>query len=99
MKSKITSLDDALKRIDELEAEIVSLKERITELENRPTSGRKVHNEQWMANYDMFVELYEAGNSIPVIVESTPFSRRTVYRYKSYYDSIHKLQIDNEPKK
>lgn len=83
------TLEDALLRIEELEVECASLRAKLDEYENRLAPGRKPHNDKWQADYAVFVEHYENGEPIPVIVESTPFSRRTVYRYKKYYDSLH----------
>ena len=88
MKSKITTLEQALNRIKELETELSEVKEQLEYYKNRPASGRKPHDDKWQANYDLFVELYEGGNNISSIIEKTPFSRRTVYRYKEYYDSV-----------
>lgn len=93
MPTKINNLNDALCRISELEDEIKVLKAQIQELEKITPAGRKVHDDKWKACYDVFVKHYEAGESIPVIVESTPFSRRTVYRYKEYYDKVNKGNI------
>lgn len=83
------TLEEALARINELELECASLRKQLTEYENRLLPGRKPHNEKWQSDYAIFVEHYEKGESIPTIVESTPFSRRTIYRYKKYYDSLH----------
>lgn len=83
------TLEEALARIHELEQECSSLRNRLIEYENRLLPGRKPHNEKWQSDYAVFVKHYEKGESIPSIVESTPFSRRTVYRYKKYYDSLH----------
>ena len=82
------TLEDALLRISELEAECASLRAKLAEHEKRLPPGRKPHNDRWQADYALFVEHYENGESIPTIVESTPFSRRTAYRYKKYYDSL-----------
>lgn len=90
MSPKINNLNDALQKISELESKIEILEARIQELEKITPAGRKVHDDKWKACYDVFVKHYEAGESIPLIIETTPFSRRTVYRYKEYYDRIHK---------
>lgn len=86
MSSKNMTFDEAIKRISELEEEVSMLKAQIVRLEERLPVGRKKHDEKWMSCYDQFVSLYEKGEKIPVIVEKTGFSRRTVYRYKEYYD-------------
>lgn len=86
-KSKnINTLEDALRRIEELENECNFLRAQLSEYEKRPLAGRKPHNEKWQADYTIFVEHYEQGESISSIIESTPFSRRTIYRYKQYYE-------------
>lgn len=82
------TIEQALQRIEELELECESLRSALAKYEDRLTPGRKPHDEKWQAGYDIFVEHYEKGESIPAIVETTPFSRRTVYRYKKYYDSL-----------
>lgn len=88
MDYTIQTLDDALRRISELESICEEQRSRIEELENRKIAGRKIHDSGWQANYDIFVPLYESGESIPTIVEKTGISRRTVYRYKAYYDNL-----------
>lgn len=82
------TLEEAVKRIHELEEECAILREELHNYENRSIPGRKPHNEKWQADYAVFVEHYENGESIPLIVENTSFSRRTVYRYKKYYDML-----------
>lgn len=86
--SKYETLEDAIKRIHELEHECAMLRNQINIYENKVQPGRKPHNEKWQADYAVFVELYEKGESIPSIIENTPFSRRTIYRYKKYYDTL-----------
>lgn len=83
-----TNLEDAILRIKELETICAEQKARIEELENRKIAGRRIHDSGWQANYDLFLPLYENGESIPAIVEKTGISRRTVYRYKAYYDKL-----------
>lgn len=80
------TLEEALERIKVLEEECAKLRIRIEQLEEIKPGGRKPHDGKWQANYNHFVELYESGDTIPMIIEKTSFSRRTVYRYKSYYD-------------
>ena len=87
MDKQIQTLEEALMRISELESICRAQQIRIEELENRKIAGRKIHDTGWQANYDLFVPLYERGESIPTIVEQTGISRRTIYRYKSYYDN------------
>lgn len=87
---KKMTLDDALKRIKELEDENARLKEELEYYKNRKTGGRKKHDEQWMQGYNDFVVQYESGKTIMEIVDSGLCSRRTAYRYKTYYDEINK---------
>lgn len=82
------NLEQALKRIQELEEENATLRDKLTQYENRDRSGRKKHDAKWQASYNEWVNLYEQGMSIMEIVNRTDFSRRTCYRYKSYYDRI-----------
>ena len=84
---KIT-LEDALKKIKKLEEENAKLKEELEYYKNRKIGGRKKHDEQWMQGYNDFVVLYEGGKTIMEIVETGLCSRRTAYRYKSYYDEL-----------
>ncbi len=84
------TLEQAIKRIEELEAECNLLREQLSKYENNLPAGRKPHNEKWQSDFSVFVEHYEKGENIPTIIETTPFSRRTIYRYKKYYDELHK---------
>ena len=91
------TLDEAIERIHELEHECAELRKQLEIYENKLQPGRKPHNEKWQADYAIFVEHYENGENIPTIIESTPFSRRTIYRYKKYYDSLRdNLESDDE---
>lgn len=89
---KTYTLQEALARIDELESEIARLNQLLEKYEDRIPAGRKKHDAKWSACYDQFVTLYEAGDPIKVIIEKTNFSRRTVYRYKEYYDRLAKKE-------
>lgn len=82
------TLEQAKKRIVELEEENTRLKAEIEEYRNRKMSGRKKHNDKWMDAYNSFVVKYEDGLSIVEIAEQNEISRRTAYRYKAYYDKI-----------
>ncbi len=79
------TLEEALKRIDELEKENAELKEKLASVK---PGGRRPHDEKWMAKYSDFVVDYEAGKSIAEIVAIGDISRRTAYRYKEYYDTL-----------
>ena len=56
---KILTLEDALKRIEELENENAELKKELEYYKNRKMSGRQKHNAKWMAIYNDFVADYE----------------------------------------
>ena len=58
---KIVTLEDALRRIAELEKENVELREELEYYKNRKMSGRQKHNAKWMAIYNDFVACYESG--------------------------------------
>jgi len=86
----ITTLEEALSRIAELELENKTLRKELERYKNITPAGRKVHDEIWMASYNEFAKKYEAGMSIMEIVDKSEISRRTAYRYKAYYDEINK---------
>ena len=87
---KIKTLEDALKRIEELEKENASLREELEYYKNRKMSGRKKHNAKWMSLYNDFVSGYEDGMTLVEIAERNNVSERTIYRYKAYYDEMNK---------
>ena len=90
--------EDALKRIEELEKENTMLRKELEYYENRKTSGRQKHNDKWMAIYNDFVICHENGMTVAEIAERNQVSKRTIYRYRSYYDKIKKKNIsDNTP--
>ncbi len=89
------TLEDALKRIKELERENKKLKEELEYYKNRKTGGRKKHDEKWTESYNDFVIFYEGGKNIMEIVDTGLCSRRTAYRYKAYYDAMMKEKNDN----
>ncbi len=82
------TLKEAQLRIEELERENASLKAELAKFEGKKPAGRRVHNEKWTENYDMFVSLFEKGHTMIEITDMTGFSRRTCYRYKEYYDRL-----------
>ena len=84
----VKTLEEALSLIAELEAENRTLREELEYYKSRKPSGRKKHDETWMASYNDFAAKYEAGMSIMEIVNLGEISRRTAYRYKSYYDAL-----------
>ena len=84
----ITTLEDALNRICELESENQTLREELEKYKNITPAGRKKHDEIWMASYQDFAVKYESGMTIMEIVNEGSISRRTAYRYKAYYDEL-----------
>ena len=86
----IKTLEEALKYISELEAENRALRVELDHFRSRKPSGRKKHDEAWMASYNDFAMKYEDGMSIMEIVSLGEISRRTAYRYKAYYDAMKK---------
>ncbi len=93
---KIKTLEDALKRIKELEKEVAELKAENEKLRNRNFGGRKKHDEAWMSAYNDFAVKYESGMTIMEIVEEGEISRRTAYRYLSFYKEMRKGTRENE---
>ena len=82
------NLEEAKAKISELEKENERLRARIAELESKRSGGRKKHNAEWQASYNDFVVEYENGSTIMEIVDKGQISRRTAYRYLSYYREI-----------
>ena len=94
------TLEDALKRIAELEEENAKLREELEFYKSKKYAGRQKHDERWMKSYNDFVIQYENGLTIMEIVEQGAISRRTAYRYKAYYDGLKKKSgIAEEGKK
>ncbi|MFR1492558.1 helix-turn-helix domain-containing protein [Eubacterium ventriosum] len=85
---KIETLEMALERIKELEAENQKLNEELEYYRTRKVSGRQKHNDKWQSIYNDFVVLYESGMSIAEIAKEKKLSERTIYRYKAYYDKV-----------
>ena len=89
---KSVTLEEALKRIDELEKENAELREELEYYRNRKLSGRQKHNAKWMAIYNDFVVGYESGMTMVEIAKRNNVSERTIYRYKAYYDKMKKKE-------
>ena len=87
---KSVTLEEALKRIEELEKENAELREELEYYRNRKLSGRQKHNAKWMAIYNDFVVGYESGMTMVEIAKRNNVSERTIYRYKAYYDKMNK---------
>ena len=84
------ALEEALKRIEELEKENTELREELEYYRNRKLSGRQKHNAKWMSIYNDFVIGYESGMTMIEIAKRNNVSERTMYRYKAYYDKMKK---------
>lgn len=89
---KIVTLEEALRRIAELEKENATLREELEYYKNRKLSGRQKHNEKWMAIYYDFVAGYESGMTMVEIAKRNNVSERTIYRYKAYYEKMKKAE-------
>ena len=92
---RILTLEDALKKIEELEKENAKLKDELEYYKNKKTSGRQKHNAKWMAIYNDFVACYESGMTMVEIAKRNNVSERTIYRYKVYGDKMEEAE-DNE---
>ncbi len=90
----IKTLEDALKRISELEEENRLLHIELESFKARKSAGRKKHDAAWTSSYNDFVVKYEGGMAIMEIVSLGNISRRTAYRYKAYYDELKKTGGD-----
>lgn len=88
----IKTLDEAIKRIDELEKENAALRAELEEYKGRKLAGRPKHDAAWMESYNDFAIKYDDGMTIMEIVAEGRISRRTAYRYKAYYEEIKKLK-------
>ena len=82
---KVINIEEALKRIEELEKENAELREELEYYRNRKLSGRQKHNAKWMAIYNDFVVGYESGMTMVEIAKRNNVSERTIYRYKAAY--------------
>ena len=85
---KVINIEEALKRIEELEKENAELREELEYYRNRKLSGRQKHNAKWMTIYNDFVVGYESGMTMVEIAKRNNVSERTIYRYKAYYDKL-----------
>lgn len=86
------TLEDALKKIEELEKENAKLKDELEYYKNRKTSGRQKHNAKWMTIYNDFVVGYESGMTMVEIAKRNNVSERTICRYKAYYDKMKEVE-------
>ena len=84
------NLEAALKEIERLNRIIAEKDREIERLREQKKAGRKKNNAQWQESYNRFVELYENGMSMVEIIDSSECSRRTLYRYKDYYEDLKK---------
>ena len=86
------TLENALKKIEELEKENAKLKDELEYYKNRKTSGRQKHNAKWMTIYNDFVVGYESGMTMVEIAKRNNVSERTIYWYKAYYDKMKEVE-------
>ena len=89
---RILTLEDALKKIEELEKENAKLKDELEYYKNKKTSGRQKHNAKWMTIYNDFVVGYESGMTMVEIAKRNNVSERTICRYKAYYDKMKEVE-------
>ncbi len=92
----ITTLEEALKRISELEAENANLKAELEEYRGRKFAGRQKHDAAWTQSYNDFAVKFESGMTIMEIAAEGKISRRTAYRYKAYYDALRQTEATLE---
>ena len=88
---EIKNLNEALKRITELEKELAVLRAENKQLKERNFGGRKKHDSAWTASYNDFVIKLEKGLSISEIAANSDISKRTAYRYLEYYNKINRI--------
>ena len=84
------SFEEALNRIVFLEKENAELKEELEYFKKRKASGRQKHNAKWMSIYNDFVVCHEQGMKMVEIAKRNGISKRSVYRYKAYYEEMNK---------
>ena len=84
------TLEEALKEIERLNLIIADQEKEIEKLRLKKNAGRKPNNEKWQKSYNAFVKMYEQGLTMAEIVDKSECSRRTCYRYKTYYDNLKK---------
>lgn len=82
------NLEEALKEIERLKRVIKEKDNEIEKLRAKKNAGRKKNNAQWQESYNAFVELYEKGMTMIEIIDKSECSRRTLYRYKAYYEAL-----------
>ena len=87
------TLEEALRRVEELEKENAELREELDYYKNRKMSGRQRHNAKWMAIYNNFVTGYVSGMTMVEIAKQNNVSERTIYRYKAYYDEMRESNV------
>ena len=75
----------------QLRARVLELEYKLSQLEGKDYAGRRNHDSTWNAKFNVFVELYYAGNGKNYIMEKDNISLRTYYRYKAYLDKLIEL--------
>ena len=94
---KSVTIEESLKRIEELEKENAELREELEYYRNRKLSGRQKHNAKWMAIYNDFVVGYESGMTMVEIAKRNNVSERTIYRYKAKISDEYLKSIEGKP--
>ena len=84
----IQTLEEALKKINELEQKNKQLEAELEKYKNRAYAGRKKHDSAWMQSYNAFVVQYEKGKTIMEIVEQFFFQAEDGIRDKAYYEKL-----------
>lgn len=89
---QITTLEEALIRIEELEKENAELKEELEYFKKRKASGRQRYNTKWKTIYYDFIMCYEQGMPLSEIARRNGISERSIYRYKACYEEMKKAK-------
>ena len=92
MPSEIITIEQALKRIADLEEENRELRAELRYFKDRKASGRQKHNAKWMEVYNDFVMCHESGMPLIEIAKRNNISERSMYRYKAYYEELKNKQ-------
>ena len=85
---QVVTLEDARRRIAELEKENGALREELEYYKNRKLSGRQKHNAKWMAIYNDFVACYEDGMTMVVVTHEMGFAREVANRVMFINDGV-----------
>lgn len=75
------------KRIKELEEENACLKAEVERLK-KTQGGRSYHDEKWQKLYKTILTYYDNGMSVNDIAKELGISRRTVFRYLTFHQTV-----------